>query len=58
MPRVVGYNVQTAVEAEHHLIVAHGAEILGQKTKFIMTRETTRKITVMIPPLFTKSVTL
>lgn len=23
MPRVVGYNVQTAVEARHHLIVAH-----------------------------------
>ena len=23
MPRVVGYNVQTAVDAEHHLIVAH-----------------------------------
>ena len=23
MPRVVGYNVQTAVEAKHHLIVAH-----------------------------------
>lgn len=58
MPRVVGYNEQTAVEAEHHLIVAHGVEVLGQKTKFIMTRETTRKITVMIPPLFTKSVTL
>jgi len=23
MPRIVGYNVQTAVEAKHHLIVAH-----------------------------------
>lgn len=23
MPRIVGYNVQTAVEADHHLIVAH-----------------------------------
>jgi transposase len=29
MPRIVGYNVQTAVEADHHLIVAHKVTILG-----------------------------
>ena len=29
MPRVVGYNVQTAVEAENHLIVAHEVTMLG-----------------------------
>ncbi len=29
MPRVVGYNVQTAVEADHHLIVAHDVTMHG-----------------------------
>jgi len=29
MPRVVGYNVQTAVEADNHLIVAHEVTMLG-----------------------------
>jgi hypothetical protein len=29
MPRVVGYNVQTAVEAKYHLIVAHEVTNLG-----------------------------
>ena len=29
MPRVVGYNVQTAFEAENHLIVAHEVTMLG-----------------------------
>jgi transposase len=29
MPRVVGYNVQTAVEAKHHLIVAHKVTTFG-----------------------------
>ncbi len=29
MPRVVGYNVQTAVEAENHLIVAHEVTMHG-----------------------------
>jgi len=29
MPRVVGYNVQTAVEAEYHLIVAHEVTMHG-----------------------------
>lgn len=29
MPRVVGYNVQTAVEAEHHLIVPHEVTMQG-----------------------------
>lgn len=29
MPRVVGYNVQTVVEAKHHLIVAHEVTTLG-----------------------------
>lgn len=29
MPRVVGYNVQTVVEAKHHLIVAHEVPTLG-----------------------------
>ena len=28
-PRVVGYNVQSAVEAKHHLIVAHEVTNLG-----------------------------
>ncbi|AGI67819.1 hypothetical protein OAN307_c21910 [Octadecabacter antarcticus 307] len=29
MPRIVGYNVQTAVEADNHLIVAHDVTMLG-----------------------------
>lgn len=29
MPRIVGYNVQTAVEADNHLIVAHQVTMLG-----------------------------
>ncbi|MEO9517790.1 MAG: IS1182 family transposase [Paracoccaceae bacterium] len=29
MPRIVGYNVQTAVEADHHLIVTHEVTMLG-----------------------------
>ena len=29
MPRIVGYNVQTVVEADHHLIVAHEVTMLG-----------------------------
>ena len=29
MPRVVGYNVQSVVDAEHHLIVAHDVTMLG-----------------------------
>ena len=29
MPRIVGYNVQTAVEADNHLIVAHEVNMLG-----------------------------
>ena len=29
MPRIVGYNVQTAVEADNHLIVAHEVTMLG-----------------------------
>jgi hypothetical protein len=29
MPRIVGYNVQTAVEADNHLIVAHEGTMLG-----------------------------
>jgi transposase len=29
MPRIVGYNVQTAVEAKNHLIVAHEVTMLG-----------------------------
>ena len=29
MPRIVGYNVQTAVEAHNHLIVAHEVTMLG-----------------------------
>ena len=29
MPRLVGYNVQTAVEADHPLIVAHEVTMLG-----------------------------
>jgi len=29
MPRVVGYNVQTVFEAEHHLIVAHEVTMHG-----------------------------
>lgn len=29
MPRVVGYNVQTAVETDNHLIVAHEVTMLG-----------------------------
>lgn len=29
MPRVVGYNVQTAVEADNHLIVAHEVTMFG-----------------------------
>lgn len=29
MPRIVGYTVQTAVEADNHLIVAHEVTVLG-----------------------------
>jgi hypothetical protein len=29
MPRIVGYNVQTAVEADHHRIVAYEVIMLG-----------------------------
>jgi transposase len=29
MPRIVGYNVQTAVEADNHIIVAHEVTMLG-----------------------------
>ena len=29
MPRIVGYNVQTAVEADNHLIIAHEVTMLG-----------------------------
>jgi len=29
MPCIVGYNVQTAVEADNHLIVAHEVAMLG-----------------------------
>ncbi|MGB3314695.1 MAG: hypothetical protein WBB85_09810, partial [Albidovulum sp.] len=29
MPRIVGYNVQTAVEADNHLIVAHEVTMFG-----------------------------
>jgi hypothetical protein len=29
MPRIVGFNVQTAVEADNHLIVAHEGTMLG-----------------------------
>ncbi len=40
MPRVVGYNVQSVVEAEHHLIVAHEVTMHGYDRDALSTMAT------------------
>ena len=37
MPRVVGYNVQSVVEAKHHLIVAHEVTMHGHDRDALST---------------------